>query len=96
MYPFVHSIRLVEALSEYRKNGLSLLDYLRCKNYALNNAIPDLINILRFKNKSGYAYVKLDKIIMNYCLYPNFYLSVLYFIGRRLKRGIDRFLCRNN
>ena len=96
MNPFIHSVRLVEALSEYRKNGLSYWKYVYCKNYALNNFVPDFINILLYKNQSGYAYVRPLKLMLEYCLYPNFYLSFFYFIGRRLRKYSGRFLSRNN
>ena len=96
MYPFIHSVRLVEALSEYRKNGLSYWKYVYCKNYALNNFVPDFINILLYKDRSGYAYIQPFKLMLEYCLYPNFYLSFFYFIGRRLRKYSGRLLSRNN
>jgi glycosyltransferase involved in cell wall biosynthesis len=95
MYPFIHSVRLVEALSEYRKNGLSYWKYVYCKNYALNNFASDFINILLYRER-GYAYINPFKLILQYCLYPNFYLSLFYFIGRRLRTFGGRLLCRNN
>jgi glycosyltransferase involved in cell wall biosynthesis len=96
MYPFIHSVRLVEALSEYRKNGLSYWKYVYCKNYALNNFVPDFINILLYKDRSGYAYIRPFKLMLEYCLYPNFYLSFFYLIGRRLRKYSGRLLSRNN
>lgn len=96
MYPFIHSVRLVEALSEYRKNGLSYRKYVYCKNYALNNFVPDFINIILYKDRSGYAYIRPFKLILEYCLYPNFYLSFFYFIGRRLRKNSGRLLSRSN
>jgi hypothetical protein len=95
MYPFIHSVRLVEALSEYRKNGLSYWKYIYCKNYALNNFASDFINILLYRER-GYVYISPFKLILQYCLYPNFYLSLFYFIGRRLRKYGGRLLSRNN
>jgi glycosyltransferase involved in cell wall biosynthesis len=86
MYPFIHSVRLVEALDEYRKNGLPYLKYIYCKNYALNNFASDFMNMLVHKSKSGYAYVNPLKILFESFLYPNFYLSFFYFIGRRVRK----------
>ncbi len=88
MYPFVHSIRLVEALDEYRKNGLPYLKYIYCKNYALNNFLPDFISMLLHKSKSGYVYINPLKILFESFLYPNFYLSFFYFVGRRVRKMI--------
>jgi hypothetical protein len=95
MYPLIRSVRLVEALSEYRKNGLSYWKFLYCKNYALNNFAPDFINILLYRDR-GYAYISPLKLIIKYCLYPNFYLSIFYFIGRRLRKYCSRLLSNNN
>lgn len=85
MYPLIHSVRLVEALQEYRKNGLPYLKYIYCKNYALNNFIPDFARMYLEKEESGYVYVKPVKLLLEYFLYPNFYFSFFYFIGRRLR-----------
>lgn len=92
MYPLIHSVRLVEALDEYRNNGLPYWRYVRCKNYALNNFIPDFINIFIHRKTSGYLYVNSLKLFIDYFLYPNFYLSFFYFIGRRLRKYFGRFL----
>jgi len=85
MYPFVHSVRLVEALDEYRKNGLSFIKFLRYKNYALNNFIPDFVSMLINRDRSGFVYVKPLPLILGNCLYPNFYLSFFNFFIRRLR-----------
>lgn len=85
MYPFIHSVRLVEALDEYRRNGLSLTKYWRCKNFALNNFASDFANILLRRERSGYRYINPLRLLASYCLYPNFYLSFFYFIGRRAR-----------
>ena len=78
------SVRLVEALDEYRKNGLSFWQYVYCKNYALRNFIPDLVNMIIHRKNSGFVFINpFDLIIKNF-LYPNFYLSIFYFIGRRV------------
>jgi glycosyltransferase involved in cell wall biosynthesis len=96
MSPLVMSVRLVEALDEYRKNGLPYWQYIICKNFALRNFIPDLLNLYIHKNNSGYHYVNPFKLIMQNFLYPNFYLSFFCFIGRRLRKMCNRFLSHNN
>jgi len=90
MYPFIKSVRLVEALNEYLNNGLPYLKYVHCKNYALKNFIPDFINMLLHKSKSGWLYVKPFKLLFESFLYPNFYLSFFYFIGRRIRKTLER------
>jgi glycosyltransferase involved in cell wall biosynthesis len=86
MGSLVMSIRLVEALKEYKRNGLPYLQYIYCKNYALNNCIPDFVNIIINKKISGYDYINLIQLSLEYCWYPNFYLSFFYFIGRRARK----------
>lgn len=88
MYPFIHSVRLVEALNEYRKNGLSYIKYFYCKNYALNNFISDFVSMFINKNNSGFAYIKPLRLILSNCLYPNFYFSFIHFIISKLKRKV--------
>ena len=85
MYPMVRSVRLVEALGQYRRNGLPLGRYLRCKNYALGNFVPDLVYMRLHRATSGYAYIKPLRLILSNCWYPNFYLSVVYYCVRRMQ-----------
>lgn len=91
MYPFVHSVRLVEAVSEYRKNGLSYIKYLQCKNYALDNFIPDFVSMFINKDHSGFLYINPLRLILSNCLYPNFYLSFIKFFIRKLKFVIVKY-----
>ncbi len=78
MYSFVRSVRLIEALSEYRQNGLPLVRYLQCRNFALNSFIPDLVLMFIHRDYSGYSYVKPMRLVFGNVLYPNFYLSFFY------------------
>ena len=94
MFPMIHSVRLVEALGEYRRNGLPFWRYVYCKNYALNNAIPDFINMFLHRSSSGYRYINPLKLLLRYCMYPNFYLSFFYFLGRRIRRGFMHIASR--
>lgn len=90
MYPLVHSVRLVEALDEYRKNGLPYLRYLRCKNFALNNFIPDLVAMFVRRERSGYEYIHPVQLMLGNCLFPNVYLSFCNFLARKFKRVWNR------
>ncbi len=92
MYPLVISVRLVEALDEYRKNGLPYIDYMRCKNFALRSFLPDLAHMLINKNSSGFAYINPIKLIFRNFLYPNFYFSIIYYFGRKLKSFFSQML----
>lgn len=84
MYPFVHSVRLVEALDEYRKNGLPFIKYLRCRNFALNNFIPDMAYMFLHRDISGFKYVSPLKLFVKNCLFPNLYFSVISYSIRKV------------
>ncbi len=96
MYSYIRSVRLVNGVEEYRKNGLPYLQYIRYKNRALRAFIPDMIYMFIYRNESGYKYIKPLKLLIRNCLYPEFYLSlflfpfrfpVMKYIIRRLKTG---------
>jgi glycosyltransferase involved in cell wall biosynthesis len=85
MFHLVASVRLVEALEEYRKNGLSFFQYLRCKNFALSRFIPAMVWMFLHKKDSGFVYIDPLKLILANCLYPNFYLSTFNYLIKKLK-----------
>ena len=91
MYPFVHSVRLVEALDEYRKNGLPFIKYLWCRNFALNSFIPDFVSMYIFRDVSGFKYIKPLKLILNNCIFPNFYFSIIFYLKRKIRNFISKF-----
>lgn len=90
--PLVMSVRLVEALQEYRNNGLPYWRYVYCKNFALKNSVPHFVNMLLHKKISGYAFINPFRILVGSMLYPNFYLSSFYFIGLRIHLLFNRFV----
>ena len=85
MWHLVSSVRLVEALEEYRKNGLPFFRYLRCKNFALQSFIPAMVWMVIHRKDSGFAYINPLKLLLANCLYPNFYLSSFIYVFRKLK-----------
>lgn len=89
LYRMVRSVRLVEALDEYRKNGLSFWRYVRCKNFALRTFLPDLVYMMANRRHSGIRYINPVKEVLNNMMYPNFYLSVGHAL-RQLPRLIAR------
>ncbi|MCF6768108.1 glycosyltransferase [Thiotrichales bacterium 19S11-10] len=84
MYPLIHSVRLVEALEEYRKNGLPFFRYIYCRNFALNNFLPDIGAMFVYRKHSGYQYINPVKLYIKNALYPNTYFSLLRFFYRKL------------
>jgi hypothetical protein len=94
MYPLVHGVRLVEALVEYRRNGLSLIRYLRCRNFALNNFLPELAAICLRRARSGFAYLRWGRHVLANLLYPNVYWSLPRFFARKLHQAFQRMTAR--
>jgi glycosyltransferase involved in cell wall biosynthesis len=85
MYPLVRSIRIIEALVEYRKSGLTFFKYYRCRNFALRNFLPDMARMFLNPRKSGLEYVVFNRMLLSNLLYPNFYLSPLIYVLQRLR-----------
>lgn len=90
MYPLIHSVRMVEALEVYRKNGLGLIKYLYCRNFALNNFVSDVGAMIVHRKVSGYQYVNFLKLFFKNSLYPNTYLSFFYFAARKIAASFRR------
>jgi len=83
MYEFVEIIRIPELLDYYRTQGLSLKRYLYCKNFALRNFCNYLFKIIIGGEKMGRNYLNIKKHILKNLIYPNVYLSPIYFILRK-------------
>ncbi|MDA9657714.1 glycosyltransferase family 2 protein [bacterium] len=90
MYPFIRSVRLIQALDEYRKNGLAFNTYWRCKNFALRTFIPDIVFTLIYRKESGYEYLNLSKLLYKNWLYPELYLSPFRYILRKVVKLFHR------
>ncbi len=84
MYEFVECIRIPELLDYYRTQGLNLKSYLYCKNYALRNFSNYMFKIIIGGEKMGRNYLNIKKHILKNLFYPNVYLSVIYFIFRKI------------
>lgn len=88
LYPVVRSIRSVNALEIYFKNGLSKKNFFKYKNYALQYFLPDIIKLM-LNLKNSYPYMKeILFFFMKNCYYPNLYLSIFY----QIKRSINKLL----
>ena len=85
-YPFVIIIRIPEILDLYRKNGLSLIKYIKCKNFALKKFVPYMYFILKNKKISNFKYISFKKNILNNFFYPNVYFYGLYYIIKKILR----------
>jgi glycosyltransferase involved in cell wall biosynthesis len=95
MYPLVHGVRLVEALVEYRRNGLPVGRYLRCRNFALNNFLPELAAICLRRTRSGFAYLRWGRHVFANLVYPNVYWSLPRFFARKMLQAFQRKTARS-
>lgn len=93
MWPLIRSIRLPEGIDVYRKHGLPYLSYLYYKNASLGWLLPDVIRLIFNKKESGYRDVNIPRILINNCMYPNFYLSLASpFFSKSFWRKLGAFL----
>jgi len=81
----MRSIRFVEALELYRRNGLKFYKYIYYRNHALKNFIPDMLAMMVNK-VPGKEYINPKRLLLKNCIYPNFYGSIVYLFLRKLKK----------
>jgi glycosyltransferase involved in cell wall biosynthesis len=84
LYAFVEIARIPELLDYYRSKGLNFFQYIYCKNFALRNFLNFFVKIFVSGKKSGSNYVNFSKHIFKNLIYPNVYLSLFYFIFRKI------------
>ena len=85
LYPFVEIVRIPEALDYYRSKGLSFMNYIINKNYALRNFFNFFAKIIITGNNGGLHYVDFKKHFFFNLIYPNAWLSIPYFFCRKTK-----------
>ncbi len=86
LYDFVEIVRIPELLDYYRSMGMGLSKYLYCKNYALRNFFNFFCKILIYGDKSGRSYVNFKNHFFKNLIYPNAWLSILYYILRSINK----------
>ena len=89
IYYFLEIVRFPEMLDFYRKNGLNFFQYIYCKNFSLRNFINYHLKIFVNRNySSGWEYVNFFRNIVLNLIYPNTYLSIFYFLMRKINKMI--------
>lgn len=86
LYPFVEIVRLPEALDYYRSKGLKLTQYIYTKNYSMRNFFNYFFKILIGGKEMGLHYISFKNHFLKNLIYPNAWLSIVYFLIRQLKR----------
>ena len=84
LYPLIETFKLSESLDYYRSKGLNFFKYIYCKNYTLRNFASNLTKIIIGRKTTGLHYLNFNKHIFQNLLYPNVYLSIFYFIFRKI------------
>ena len=85
LYPFVEIVRIPEALDYYRSQGLNFFQYVYSKNYSLRNFFNYFFKILIGGKKMGLHYISFKDHFIKNLIYPNAWLSIFYFIFRKIK-----------
>lgn len=84
LYEFIEVVRIPELIDFYREEGLPLSKYIYCKNFALRNFFNYFVKIIITGNKAGLNYINFNRHIFKNLIYPNAWLSILYFLYRKL------------
>ena len=88
LYDFIEIVRIPELLDYYRSQGMSFWRYVYCKNFALRNFFNFFIKIVIGGDKAGRNYVNFNKHFLQNLIYPNAWLSIIFFIFRRIKKTL--------
>ena len=84
LYPFVESFRIPDVLKYYRKNGLSLMRYFFCMNFANRKFLINLFKIFFLKKYKGKNYLNFFSDILPKFFYPYVYIAFLYYSLRKI------------
>ena len=86
LYPLVEIVRMPEALDYYRSKGLNFFQYIYSKNYSLRNFFNYFFKIIINGEKMGLQYISFRKHFFKNLIYPNAWLSIIYFVFRKIKK----------
>ncbi len=82
LWPLIKSVRLIELLDLYKKNGIGYFQYLVSKNKSLNTFFPDLILIIVGGKSRGRDTLSVRGLLPAFC-FPGSYWSVIRPLIRR-------------
>jgi len=86
MYEFIEIVRIPELIDFYRSRGLSFVKYIYYKNYSLRNFSNYFFKIYFNSGKKGKHLINFNKHFLKNLIYPNVYISIVFFIIRKLMK----------
>ena len=89
LYQMIKAVRLVEATLLYRKHGLDFRSYYKCRNAALAWYWPCVGWALFHPRVSGVKHIFMNPTFFTNFIFPNFWLSPLYYLARKLKAALQ-------
>ena len=95
MQAFIYIIRIPENIDYFRRNGMGILQYINCKNYALRNFFPYLLHIYKNYHVSGAKQIKFHKHVLPNLLYPSIYINFIYYIFEKILKEINIIKLKN-
>jgi len=81
----IKCVRLVEATEIFYNEGLNLIKYLKCRNFALRTFWSNLIWMILNYKISGIEFFSFKKNFISNIFFPNFYFSPFYYIFVKIK-----------
>ncbi len=95
LYPFVEAVRIPELIDVYRKNGMSYIRYLICKNFAARKLLFNLIKVAIMPGYNGLQYLDVKKHIINNMFYPSIYITPVYYLLRKVYKLMKSIFKQN-
>jgi glycosyltransferase involved in cell wall biosynthesis len=83
LYPIVRVLRMNDALDEYKRNGLSCYQFLKCRNSTLKNFFKDYLFLSKLKKDQIGTKVDIIYFIQR-ILYPYAFLSIFRYFFEKL------------
>ena len=90
IYPIVEIVRIPEALDYYRSKGLNFFQYIYEKNYSLRNFFNYFTKIIINGDEMGLKYVNFKSHFFKNLIYPNAWLSIIYFLYRKTSKIFNK------
>ncbi len=89
LYEFVEIVRIPELIDFYRDEGLPFFQYIYCKNFALRNFFNYFVKIIITGESAGLKYINFYKHFLKNLIFPNSWLSIVYYLYRQITKILN-------